>query len=37
MQLIEYRQQWKKSQYSNPVSAKARGTQAEQNAGNEAS
>jgi hypothetical protein len=35
--LIEYRQQWEKSQYSHPVSAKARGTQAEQNAGNDAS
>ena len=37
MLLIEYRQQWEKSQYSHPVSAKARGTQAEQNSGNEAS
>ena len=35
--MIEYRQQWEKSQYSHPVSAKARGTQAEQNAGNDAS
>ena len=37
MQLIEYREQREKSQNSHPVSAKARGTQAEQNAGNEAS
>ena len=37
MQLIEYCQQWEKSHYTHPVSTIARGTQAEQNTGNEAS